>query len=135
MPETPRSLLDSYAILALLNDERGAEAVADLLRQAVEADAPLLVNEINVGEVYYIVAKHRSVDDAERVLHYLDTLPLEIVHNEYEHVLDAARVKASYPLSYADAFAVATAVRLHATIVTGDAEFASVQKLVEIRWI
>lgn len=61
MPETPRSLLDSYAILALLNDEREAEAVADLLRQAVEADAPLLVNEINVGEVYYIVAKHRSV--------------------------------------------------------------------------
>ena len=135
MPETPKSLLDSYAILALLNDESGAEAVADLLRRAIERGQTLLVNEINVGEVYYIVAKNRSIDDAERVLRYLDTLPLEIVSNEYEHVLDAARVKASYPLSYADAFAVSTAVRLQATVVTGDAEFASVEQLVEIRWI
>jgi predicted nucleic acid-binding protein len=135
MPETPRNLLDSYAILALLNDESGAEAVADLLRQAIQRDRNLFVNEINVGEVYYIVAKHRSIDDAERVLHYLETLPLEIVSNEYEHVLDAARVKASYALSYADAFAVATAVRLQATVVTGDAEFACVEELVEIRWI
>ena len=47
----------------------------------------------------------------------------------------AARVKASYALSYADAFAVATAVRLQATVVTGDAEFACVEELVEIRWI
>ena len=135
MPETPRSLLDSYAILALLNDESGAEAVADLLRRAIAQGEAVLVNELNVGEVYSIVAKHRSIDDAERVLHYLDTLPLEIVSNEYEHVLDAAHVKASYPLSYADAFAVATAVRLHATVITGDAEFASVEELVEIRWI
>lgn len=135
MSETPRNLLDSYAILALLNDESGAEAVADLLRQAIQRGRNLFVNEITVGEVYYIVAKHRSIDDAERVLHYLETLPLEIVSNEYEHVLDAARVKASHALSYADAFAVATAVRLQATVVTGDAEFACVEELVEIRWI
>ena len=39
-PEKPRSLLDSYAILALLNDEPGAQVVADLLRAGVRDEAP-----------------------------------------------------------------------------------------------
>lgn len=135
MPKTRRRLLDSYAILALLNDEAGAEAVADLLHNAIEQEAALLVNEINVGEVYYIVAKHRSLEEADRVLRHLETLPLEIISNDYAQVLDAARVKATHPLSYADAFAVATAIRFEAMIVTGDADFASVESLVEIQWI
>ena len=60
MPEKQRSLLDSYAILALLNDEPGAQVVADLLRAGLRDEDLLLVNEINVGEVFYIVA-HPSV--------------------------------------------------------------------------
>ena len=66
-------------------------------------------------------------EDIKTALHY--------VHLSDRYVLDAARVKASHALSYADAFAVATAVRLQATVVTGDAEFACVEELVEIRWI
>lgn len=135
MPEARRRLLDSYAILALLNDEDGADAVADHLRAAIETGAPLLINEINVGEVYYIVAKHRSIDDAERVLDHLETLPLEVVGNTYDDVLDAARIKATHPLSYADAFAVATAARFDAVVVTGDREFETVEELVTVEWI
>jgi len=135
VPARPRNLLDSYAILALLNDEPGAETVAELLRAGARDGDPLLVNEINVGEVYYIVAKHRSVEHAERVLHYLETLPLEVVGNGYAEVIEAARVKSRFPLSYADAFAVATAVRFGARMVTGDPEFKAVQKTVEIVWL
>lgn len=135
MPETRKGLLDSYAMLALLQDEPGASAVADLLRDGIERDVPLILNEINVGEVYYIVAKHRSFDDAERVLRHLETLPLEIVSNTYAHVLEAARLKAQYTISYADAFAVATALRLDAAVVTGDRAFAAVEDLVKIHWI
>jgi predicted nucleic acid-binding protein len=134
-PEKQRSLLDSYAILALLNDEPGAQFVADLLRAGARDEDLLLVNEINVGEVYYIVAKHRSLSEAERVLRYLETLPLEIVSNGYAEVIDAARVKARFPLSYADAFAVATAIRLGVCLVTGDPEFAAVEDTVDIVWL
>ena len=135
MPEKQRSLLDSYAILALLNDEPGAQVVADLLRAGARDDDLVLMNEINVGEVYYIVAKHRSFGEAERVLRYLETLPLEIVSNGYAEVIDAARVKARFPLSYADAFAVATAIRLGVCVVTGDPEFAAVEDTVDIVWL
>ena len=135
MPETKRRLLDSWAILAFLNDEDGAAEVAEHLRTAIETEAPLLVNEINVGEVYYIVARHRSIDAAERVLDHLETLPLELVPNAFDDVLDAARIKAVHPLSYADAFVVATAVRFGATVVTGDREFEAVSELVPVEWL
>jgi predicted nucleic acid-binding protein len=134
-PEKQRSLLDSYAILTLLNDEPGAQVVADLLRAGAWDEDLLLVNEINVGEVYYIVAKHRSLSEAERVLRYLETLPLEIVSNGYAEVIDAARLKARLPLSYSDAFAVATAIRLGACVVTGNSEFAAVEDTVDIVWL
>ncbi|MFW6199624.1 MAG: type II toxin-antitoxin system VapC family toxin [Gemmatimonadota bacterium] len=130
-----RSLLDSYAILAFLNDERGAERVANLLEEAAGEGTPLFVNEINVGEVYYIVAKHRSPDAAEEVLLHLERLPLERVPNTFDEVLEAARLKARFPLSYADAFALASAIRLEARLVTGDPEFETVEHLVEVQWI
>ena len=130
-----RRLLDSYAILAFLNDEEGAERVAGLLEDAVETGALLLVNEINVGEVYYIVAKHRSENAAEHVLLHLDRLPLELVSNTFDDVLEAARLKARFPLSYADAFALATAIRFDARLVTGDPEFETAEDLVDVDWI
>lgn len=135
MPEMPRSVLDSFAILALLNDERGGAEVAELLHSAMEGRRSLHMNEINVGEVFYIVAKHRSPADAERVLDHLRALPLDFVPNAWGDVLDAARIKAGHSLSYADAFAVSTARRLRAPLVTGDPEFRCVARSVEIHWL
>jgi ribonuclease VapC len=135
MSGTRRRLLDSYAILALLNDEAGGEDVADHLGMAIREGDTLLVSEISVGEVFYIVARHRSMSDAERVRDHLETLPLEWVANNVDDVLAAARIKASHAISYADAFAVATAVRHDATVVTGDREFESVERLLRVEWI
>jgi hypothetical protein len=49
--------------------------------------------------------------------------------------LEAARVKAQFLLSYADAFAVSTALRSQAIVITGDPEFHTVEHLVEIAWL
>lgn len=130
-----RRLLDSYAILAFLNDEKGAERVARLLEDAGQSGTRLLVNEINVGEVYHIVARHRSGAVAEQLLLHLDRLPLELVSNTFDEVLEAARLKAHFPLSYADAFALATAIRFGARLVTGDPEFEVAEDLVELDWL
>lgn len=135
MPGKQRRVLDSYAILALLHDESGAGEVADLLASALRGGQPLCVNEINVGEVYYVVARHRSEDEADRVLDHLRALPLEFVANAWPDVLDAARIKAAHALSYADAFAASTARRLGAVLVTGDPEFRSVADEIEIHWL
>jgi len=93
------------------------------------------VNEINVGEALYIIARTRSLAQAEDFLHRFAMLPITPVCNAFADVLAAARVKAQFPLSYADAFAISTAMRSHATVVTGDLEFHAVAHLVEILWL
>jgi ribonuclease VapC len=132
--KTPQ-VLDSFALLAFLNKEPGFEQVRTLLRTAEAAGEPLLMNEINVGEVFYIIAKARSLEKAEDFLHRLATLPIQPVSNTFPDVLAAARVKAQFPLSYADAFAVSTALRSQAIVITGDPEFHTVEHLVEILWL
>ena len=122
-------------MLAFLNKESGFEKVRSLLRQAESSNEPLLMNEINIGEVYYITARTRSLELAEDFLNRLETLPVQIVTNSYAHVLEAARLKARLPISYADAFAVATAIRMNAAIVTGDPEFRRVEQLVSVNWL
>ena len=58
--KTPK-VLASFALLAFLNKEAGFEQVRTLLYTAEAAGEPLLMNEINVGEVFYIIAKTRSL--------------------------------------------------------------------------
>jgi predicted nucleic acid-binding protein len=135
MPVKKQNLLDSFAVLALLNEEAGADRVEGLLRAADRSGTPVLLNEINVGEVYYIRAKSHSPTSAERFLEALATLPISVVHNSYADVLDAARLKAQFPISYADAFAAATAIRTSSVLVTGDEEFRPLSGILEILWL
>ena len=112
-------LLDSFALLAYLNKESGFEKVRDVLAKAQESGSSVLMNEINVGETYYILAG----------------LPIATVPNAFEDVIDAARIKAQYPLAFEDCFAVATALREEAVIMTGDPEFKKVEHHVDIDWL
>jgi len=122
-------------MLAFLNRERGFEKVKSLLQTAEASGEPLLMNEINIGEVYYVAAKDRSMAQAEEFLHRLETLPIQPVPTSFADVLEAARIKARFPISHADAFAVATAMRMNAAVVTEDLEFRSVEHLVTIDWL
>lgn len=129
------SVLDSFGLIAFLAKESGFEKVRVLLHDAEASGQPLLMNEINIGEVFYLTAKQRSPGKAEEFLHRLETLPIRPVSNTFTQVLDAARLKARFPISYAGAFAIATAIREQARLVTGDPELRSVAHLVEILWI
>jgi predicted nucleic acid-binding protein len=62
-------------------------------------------------------------------------LPILLVQNDFQDVIDAARIKAEYPLSFGDCFAVATARRESAIILTGDPEFKKIEHLAEIEWL
>jgi predicted nucleic acid-binding protein len=130
-----RRLLDSFALIAFLAREAGYETVRTLLREAEASRDFLLMNEINVGEVYYLTAKDRSPRQAEEALHLLEALPIRLLGNTFPQVLEAARLMAQLPISYADAFALATAIREQAVLVTGDREFRTASDLVEIQWI
>jgi ribonuclease VapC len=58
-----------------------------------------------------------------------------IFSNAFDDVIQAARIKAEYPLSFADCFAVATARKNNSVIMTGDPEFKRIENLVTVEWI
>ena len=63
------------------------------------------------------------------------SLPITRLSNGLQQVIDAARLKAKYALSYADCFSVATALEQEAPLVTGDPEFRKVRDLIELEFI
>ena len=130
-----RSLLDSYAVLAWIQDEEGAQFVEDLLYRSREKEEEVLLNIVNLGEIFYRCARVLDLPAARKILENIKILPLRIIHCPNDLVLQAAELKAQYPIAYADALALATAIREGAGIVTGDPEFRVVEHLVEIRWI
>jgi len=128
-------VLDSHAILRFAQDEAGSNRVEALLSDAEKGNIRAFVHEINLGEIYYITARRMGADFARRFLDHFSTLAVERVPASWEIILSAADLKAQYALSYADCFAVATALKYQAVIVTGDPEFKKIDHLVKIDWV
>jgi ribonuclease VapC len=131
----PVYLLDSFALLAWLNNEPGRTRVESILAAAEKKQCRVLMCMLNLGEVLYQVERLRDFYTAQRTLLLAESLPIELLDATREMVLDAAHIKATHPLSYADAFAVASAALHKATILTGDPEFETVALLVNIEWL
>lgn len=127
-------MLDSFAILALLNNEPGAARVEDLLRQTREGSR-VVMSLINLGEVAYIVERRWGAEKLRAMLAYLEAAALEVMAVDRDQVFAAAHIKARYPLAYADAFAVALTRELEATLLTGDPEFKGVSDFITVEWL
>ena len=128
-----KRVLDSYALLAYLKKEDRYEEVKALL---ATKGAVLFMNEINLGECFYIIARERGLDKAEDFIQtILPSLPITRRGNTFQDILEAAKIKATYPLCYADCFAIQTSLRENAPVVTGDPEFQQAEKLVKIDWL
>ncbi len=121
-------VLDSYALLAFFRDEAGADDVEKLLNEAAEDKHELYVTVINAGEVYYMSCRKDSVAKANQVWDAMKKFPLHFIEVDMDLSLAAAKIKANYKLSFADAFAVAIAIQKKATLLTGDDEFESAAK-------
>jgi len=117
------SVLDSWAIIGWLQGEEPARTkVRELLEQASRGAAKVSISLINVGEVFYLIAKRHGAAPAERFLADVAMMPIQSLQPDRKLILSAARLKSRYPISYADAFAAETARDQNANLVTGDPE-------------
>ena len=128
-------VLDSYSILAYLEDEPGADKVSDLIKRARDAGKPLLLSVVNWGEVYYIIRREAGKEAADSAMLALETLPIELVNVDRELTYAAAELKATHKMSYADCFAAALAQTRKAELVTGDKEFKTLEGIIRILWL
>lgn len=128
-------VLDSFAVLAYFQAEPSGLKVKDLLKQARTGEALAFLSLINLGEIVYNVGRRRGDAAAVEVVQDIARLPIQLAKTTLDRVLAAAYIKAYHAVSYADAFAVALAQELDATVVTGDPEFKQVESLVKIGWL
>jgi len=112
-------VLDTSAILTLIEDEAGAERVDSLLR-----NQKIFLPWIVLLEITYISWQELGEAEAERRLAYLKLLPVTFLWEADEPtLLIAARLKATYHLSLADAIIAAFTIRLEATLIHKDPEY------------
>lgn len=130
-----RFVLDSFALLALLQDEPGARKVQDLFERADKEECQLFFPVVNLGEVLYTVENRHSLEAAQEALAAIDQFPIEIVEVDRPLALSAARLKAATGIGYADCFVAALAQRLSGTVVTGDPDFLRMKDIVPIEWV
>ena len=128
-------LFDSFALLRFLQKEPGSEKVRDLLKQAARRRNACLLNLINFGEVLYTTQRRFGPEARMQVFIAVQQMEIEILPCPEELVYRAAELKATYAMSYADTFAVASALEHQANLVTGDPEFRQVEHLVNIEWV
>jgi predicted nucleic acid-binding protein len=123
MPKPPAYILDTFAVIAYLNDEEGADKVEKILNKAEEGKVKLFMHAINLGELFYNIFKKEGETKAISVYGIVKQYPVEFVEDLSEpFLLSTARLKGTYPISYADAFAVITAIEKGGILVTGDPE-------------
>jgi len=144
-------VLDSWSIIAWLqgespgekvrnlvnwvNGERNSEdKVRSLIGQSTIVEMRLLVNIINLGEVFYILGRRKGEQEAKETIDEIKENRLEIIPVSNSLVFKAASIKMNHLIAYADAFAIATAMTQEGSLLTGDPELKDVRDI-PIIWI
>ncbi|HLJ66019.1 MAG TPA: type II toxin-antitoxin system VapC family toxin [Chloroflexota bacterium] len=133
-----RVVLDSFAVLALLQGQPAAQHVADVL-----SDGEPWMTLVNLGEVTYIVERTHGKAAADDIFANLlaeerpgGGAPLRWLPIDERLVRRAASLKAAGSLSYADCFAAAAAAMLGCPVLTGDPEFVAAERAgITVTWL
>ena len=128
-------VLDSHALLALLRDEPGGEAVAQILERAGQRDQPVHMTEVNYAELQYMIRRKDGDAAWATIAGELKAAPIEFHPADRRLADTAADFKARFKISLADAFSAALAKEKKAELVTGDPEFKALEKEIKINWL
>lgn len=129
-------VLDSWGVVAFFEDEQpAADKMEEIFAEAHEAGVTLLITTVNLGEVWYSLARAYSEKQADQALAQLLQMGVEAVPADWDLTYQAAHLKVRGNISFADCFAVALAKLKKADVVTGDREFRQVEGEARVFWI
>jgi PIN domain nuclease of toxin-antitoxin system len=114
-------VLDACAVLAFLNDEEGADLVEDLLNRKTAGEITLFMSIVNLLEVYYNELRDKDAEIAQVVLDMVQRYSITVIDRISDFAFhEAARLKVTYKLSFADAIGLAARAELSGTFVSSD---------------
>jgi PIN domain nuclease of toxin-antitoxin system len=113
-------VLDACAMIALLKNETGANVVANAYKNAKDGNAKIIMNRVNLLEVYYGFYHAEGKDYAEKILSGIKQSIVSITDFDETLFPVAGRLKASYRISLADSIALAQAIVMGGELLTSD---------------
>ena len=122
-------LLDTSALLALRDNEPGADRVAELLDASANGGAACHGCFMTLMEVMYRVWKDEGEMAGRAAYAVCQQLAISWRHENSSLLERAAEIKARFPLSLADAWIAAAALEVDAALVHKDPEFERVAGL------
>ena len=84
-------VLDTWAVIAYLEDEPSGEQVEDLIATAHEEQIPIYMSVVNAGEVWYTIAREVSEEDANASVKMLQDLRIQFEDADWTLTQEAAR--------------------------------------------
>jgi len=134
-----RYVLDACALIALLQDEPGAEKVSTVFNAAYKGESDIVMHKANFLEVYYDAYRFRGKAQADLMLDEVKKSPIRINPEITDEIFaQAGRLKAMYKMSFADSFALAQAMVFDGILLTSDHhEFGIIEakEPVQFLWI
>lgn len=128
-----RYLLDTSAVLALTDQEEGAQAVARLLEEAAAGECQVDVCAVSLMELYYVTLQEGSEEQAAQLVGVVKAWPVRWIYPDEKMLLLAGRFKAFHRLSFADALIAAAAKLRAATLVHKDPELDALADQLALR--
>ena len=95
-------VLDACALLAVTRNEEGADSVVDVYCKASNGDAKLLLNRVNLLEVYYDFYRQKGKQYADDFVKTVKQSEVQICEFDETVFTHAGRLKATYRISLAD---------------------------------
>lgn len=120
-------VFDTSAWLTLIEDEPGAEVVQNVLERTVSGNIKIYVSFMSFMEVFYISLQEREIEEAQIRIRLMESLPIKRVESTASLSIAAAKLKANYRLSVADAWIAALTKERNATLVHKDPEFDQIE--------
>jgi predicted nucleic acid-binding protein len=128
--------LDASAVIRYLDNEAGADRVAEIIKAHLDGACKASISAIHWGEIAGVTCKFRGQSAMEQVLSRLGAFGFEIVPASKERAVRAALIKLKRKISYADAFGVELATDSSDTVlVTADYDLKSASKDLKIEFL
>ena len=131
-------ILDACALIALLAGEPGAEKIKNLIQDAIDERVALMINQINLLEVYYHVINTYDQNEANKMLEKVKEFPIEIIVGLSDEIFkEAGRIKSRYKIPLGDSIVVAECIIKNGTLVTSDhSDLEEIERTekIKIKW-
>jgi predicted nucleic acid-binding protein len=114
-------VLDACALIAFFTKEPGADKILNLINEADNGNITLIMNQINLLEVYCYMMKAYGQAKANKMLKDVELSPIDVIIGLSDDVLkEAGRMRVTYKLPQGDSIAAAECIAWNGTLVTSD---------------